>query len=105
VDDAGIWIVGEVLDESTPKPMLAIAFPMKTGAAATVPGFIPTTYTVGKQAKIKVPAGTYNAWKVEITDTMNSPGAVWIAPGVGVVQIQLPGGRIDQLTKLAPTRK
>lgn len=92
----GIYIVGEVmaeLDQTPPAPALAIAFPFKTGASHVVPGMIPTTYTVGKKEK----AGHYDAWKIAISDKPNGSGAVWIAPGVGVVKIQQPSGRIDEL--------
>jgi hypothetical protein len=34
----------------------------------------------------------------------SSPGAVWIAPGVGIVQMKLPSGRVDKLSKIEPPR-
>lgn len=108
VDAAGIHIVGETLadlGDAPPPPALAIAFPIKQGATAKVPGMIPTTYTIGARETIKVPAGSYSAWKITITDPANPAGAVWIAPEVGIVQIKLPSGRIDKLAKIAPPSK
>lgn len=103
VDPSGVFIVGETiadLGEPPPAPARALAFPLKKGATAKVPGFLPTTYKVGARETVKVPAGTYKAWKITITDPANPAGAVWIAPGVGIVQIKLPSGRVDKLSKI-----
>jgi hypothetical protein len=101
----GIYIVGETLadlGEPAPAPARAIGFPVKKGATAKVPGFLPTTYTVGARETVKVPAGRYSAWKITISDKVNPSGAVWIAPGVGIVKIRLPSGRVDELAKIEP---
>jgi len=108
VDSDGIYIVGETLadlGDAPPAPVRAIAFPIRKGASAKVPGLIPTTYTIGARETVKVPAGTYSAWKIRITDTANPAGAVWLAPDVGIIQIKLPSGRIDKLSKIeAPSK-
>lgn len=95
----GIYIQGESLDEP-PAPALAIALPLKAGTTHQVPGMIPTNYKVISRGKLKVKAGTFDAWKIEISDKPNGKGAVWFAPGTGVVKIQLPTGRIDELVKI-----
>ncbi|MDQ3365070.1 MAG: hypothetical protein M3680_06555 [Myxococcota bacterium] len=105
IADDGIYIVGETIADlggSPPAPARALAFPLKQGATGTVPGFIRTTYKVGARKPLKVPAGTFRAWKITVTDPHNKPGAVWIAPEVGIVKIQLPTGRVDELVKIEP---
>jgi hypothetical protein len=103
----GIYIQGETVADIGPPPgpaVKAIAFPIKTGGVGNVPGLFPTTYTVGAREKVKVPAGSYDAWHIKITDKVNPPGDVWIAPGVGVVKIRLPSGRVDELIAIAPAK-
>ena len=107
VDKDGIYIVGETLaDLGDPPPPAAraIAFPIKKGGIGKVPGMIATTYTVGARERVKVPAGSYDAWKITLTDSAKQTGAVWIAPGIGLVRIQLPTGRIDELTKISAAK-
>lgn len=103
----GIYIQGETIADMGPPPgpaVKAIAFPIKPGGVGNVPGLFPATYTVGVREKVKVPAGTYDAWHIKITDKVNPPGDVWIAPGVGIVKIRLPSGRVDELIVIAPAK-
>jgi hypothetical protein len=60
----------------------------------------PATYTVVAQESIKVPAGTFDAWRISIHDKVNPPAAAWIAPGTGVVKFQHSSGRIDELVAI-----
>lgn len=99
----GIYVAAEALDgDPVPAPVKAIALPLKTGGTGTVPGMFATTYTVGSREKITTKAGTFDAWKIAITDKVNPAGAVWYAPTVGIVKIKLPTGRVDELVKVAP---
>jgi hypothetical protein len=103
----GIYIAGETISDmglEGPTPMRAIAFPIKKGGVGKVRGLFETTYTVLKREKIKVKAGSFHAWKIGITSKPNPPGAVWLAPGVGIVKIQLPSGRVDELVEIKPPR-
>jgi hypothetical protein len=103
----GLYITAESfgdLDTGSPATVRALAFPLAKGATAKLPALIPTTYTVVAREQLKVPAGTYDTWKIAITDPNNPTGAVWLAPGVGIVQIQLPSGRIDKLAKVTAPR-
>lgn len=100
VDAAGITIQGESMDgDDEAKETLAVAFPLTPKAEHTVPGLFPCKYTVVGKEKVKVPAGTFDAWRIKLKDTVNPEGAVWIAPGTGIVKIQIPGGRIDVLVE------
>ena len=100
VDAAGITILGESLDGVGEAPeTLAVAFPLTPKAAHTVPGLFPCKYTVVGKEKVKVPAGTFDAWRIKLKDNVNPEGAVWIAPGTGIVKIQIPGGRVDVLVE------
>jgi hypothetical protein len=49
---------------------------------------------------VTVKAGTFDAWKIAITDKANPPGAFWLAPGTGIIKIQQPTGHIDELVKV-----
>lgn len=103
----GIYIAGETiadLGQEGPAPVRAITFPIKKGGIGKVKGIFLTTYTVLAREKTKVKAGTFNAWKIGITSKPNPAGAVWIAPGVGIVKIQLPSGRVDELVEIKPPR-
>jgi hypothetical protein len=102
VISGGILIGGETLDEPAPTLSLAIPFPLAKGTSNEVPGLFPTKYLVVGPEKITVPAGSFDAWKVSITDSANPEGAAWIAPGTGIVKIQLPSGRIDELVSIQP---
>jgi len=95
----GIYIRGESIADPV-EPSLAIALPLKAGAEHEVKGMIPTTYKVLSHAPLKTKAGTFDAWKIEISDTPNGKGYVWLAPGTGIVKIQLPTGRVDELVKI-----
>lgn len=95
-DASGLYIQGESLDEA-PAPVRAIAVPLTPGASVEVPGLFVATYAVIGQEHIEVPAGQFDAWHVRIDDTANPEGAVWIVPGTGIVRVQHPSGRIDEL--------
>lgn len=100
----GIYIAGETISDlglEGPAPMRAIAFPIKKRGVGKVKGLFLTTYTVLSRETIVVKAGKFNAWKVGITSKPNPAGAVWIAPGVGIVKIQLPSGRVDELVAIS----
>lgn len=102
----GVFITGETLpesDEPPPAPARAIAFPIRKGGVGTVPGLIPTTYRGVGREHVRVKGGAYDAWKIEIGDKPNPSGAVWLAPGVGIVKIQLRSGRIDELVRIEPS--
>ena len=108
VEADGIYIVGETLadlDQPPPAPARAIAFPIKKGGVGKVPGMLATTYTVGARESVKTGAGSFNAWHITLTDTAHQIGHVWIAPGVGVVKIKLPSGRVDELIKIEAPAK
>ncbi len=101
VISGGILVVGESLADPPP-PALAVAFPFKKGTSNEVPGVFPCVYTVVDREKVTVPVGSFDTWKVLLKDTVNPAGAVWIAPGTGIVKIQLPSGRIDELVSIQP---
>jgi hypothetical protein len=97
----GLYVVGEVLEgERAPPAARAIAFPIHSGAVGKVPGFLAATYTVGAREKVVVKAGTFDAWKITVVDKANPSGAFWLAPGTGIVKIQQPSGRIDELVTI-----
>lgn len=97
IEKDGLYVVGEVMEGDTPSaPVRAVAFPLKKGAVGKVPGMFPTTYTVGAREKV----GKYDAWKIAITDKVNPAGAFWLAIGTGIVKIQQPSGRVDELVKI-----
>lgn len=100
VDAAGITIQGESMDgDDEAKETLAVAFPLTAKAEHTVPGLFSCKYTVVGKEKVKVPAGTFDTWRIKLKDNVNPEGAVWIAPGTGIVKIQIPGGRVDVLVE------
>ncbi|NUP08063.1 MAG: hypothetical protein HOW73_18610 [Polyangiaceae bacterium] len=106
VDSSGIQVVGESLaGDPAPEPALAVAFPITKGAGHEVPGLFVTKYTIAKKESVTVPAGKFEAWKVTIQDKVNPEGAAWLAPGTGLVKIQLPSGRVDELVSVEPAKR
>lgn len=99
-DATGIFIAGESLEGRGPVTRV-IALPFAEKASAELPaGMFSSSYTVTRKESVTVPAGKYDAWRISVKDKMNPEGAAWIAPGAGVVKIQLPTGRIDELVTI-----
>ena len=108
-DESGLIVRGEHMAElgDAPEPVRAVAWPVVPGARAEVPGVIGrAVYEVVGEERIDVPAGSFDTWHVRISNGIDADGAVWFAPGTGIVRILLPMGRIDELVSIeapAPT--
>jgi hypothetical protein len=104
VSAQGVYLVefaGKV--HADPVPLLKL--PAKSGDSWTVERQIPPagvatfTYTVGKVEEVKVPAGTFQAIRVEerIDPTvLRLTVTRWYAPGVGLVKAITSSGKIEQ---------
>jgi hypothetical protein len=105
VSAKGVYLVefaGKV--HADPVPLLKL--PAKAGDSWTVERQIPAdggvatfTYTVGKVEEVKVPAGTFQAIRVEErTDptVLRMRATRWYAPGVGLVKAITSSGKIEQ---------
>lgn len=99
-DASGIYVAGESLEGRGPTTRV-VALPFTAKATAELPaGMFSATYTVTGKQSVSVPAGKFEAWKVVVKDKMNPEGAAWIAPGAGIVKIQISTGRIDELVAI-----
>jgi hypothetical protein len=103
-DASGIYAAGETL-EGKGAVTRVVALPFTAKASAELPAdMFSATYTVVAKEKVTVPAGKYDAWKVTVKDKLNPEGAAWLAPGAGIVKVQIPTGRIDELVSLEPPK-
>lgn len=80
--------------EGKKEPVLMLKFPFKAGAKwETDEDSIKRIHTVTGEEEVKVPAGTFKAWKMENKYVINkgikqtSNVTVWYAKGVGVVKV------------------
>jgi hypothetical protein len=101
----GVYMA-EVYGADLDPPVRNLKLPVKAGDEWTVDtrfGTSTTTYKfkVGKPEKVKVPAGTYDAVRVDWAGSGNSPfsdnkitipGTKWFADGVGLIRVDVPEG-------------
>ena len=103
-DASGIHVAGQTLEGRGPVTRV-VALPFAAKASAELPaGMFSAIYTVTRKEKVTVPAGKFDAWRITVKDKLNPEGIGWVASGPGLVKIQLPTGRVDELVSIDPAK-
>ncbi len=101
-----------VADELAGRPRTLVELPIEAGQAAAHvgPGYTMRTLVRGPEP-VQVPAGRFEAIRIdtvtELPDGRVLEGALWLAPGVGLVKWQRETGRVDVLVtyRRGPARR
>jgi hypothetical protein len=117
VSERGVLRVGTQLKDY-PTPMTMLKLPAKAGDKweSNIGGAIGNQlHKIVGEEEVKVPAGTYNAIRVEMTVQLPAEAGMrevkqthWFAPGVGVVKISTNMGgseRVQVLKSFTPGKK